>query len=109
MLRRSVLESRLSAQHTSVMPQRGHNPTSNRSWPHRVGVVILGVLSLAWTIHGVAATDPAGFTQHCSGLAQDPLLGALWPGTLEQEWRSVRCPHGHGTTLILARNGFSNL
>ena len=84
MLRRSVLESSLSAQHTSIVPQRGPKPTSNRSWPHRVGVVVLCVLSLAWTIQEVAATDPVGFTQHCSGLAQDPLLGALWPGTSEQ-------------------------
>lgn len=84
MLQRSVLESSLSTQHTSGVPQRGYKPTSKRSWPHRVGLVVLCVLSLASAIQGVAATDPAGFTQHCSGLAQDPLLGMLWPGTPEQ-------------------------
>ncbi len=45
---------------------------------------MLCVLSLAATVAGVAATDQAGFTQQCAGFAQDPLLGLLWPGTLEQ-------------------------
>jgi hypothetical protein len=31
----------------------------------------------------VAATDPAGFARQYSGLAQDPLLGALWPDMAE--------------------------
>jgi hypothetical protein len=30
-----------------------------------------------------AAPEPAGFTQNCSGFAQDPLLGQLWPGAPE--------------------------
>ena len=81
MLRRSVLDSSPSAQHASIVLQRGHKSTQNRFWPHRMGAVMLCVLSLAWTIQGVAAPGPAGFTQHCSGFAQDPLLGALWPDT----------------------------
>ncbi len=84
MLHRSVLESSRSAPHTRILPQGGHKPTPNRSWPRCLGAVVLCVLSLAGTIPGVAATDQAGFTQQCSGFAQDPLLGPLWPGTLEQ-------------------------
>ena len=41
------------------------------------------MLSLAWTMQGVAVADPAGFAQHCSGFAQDPLLRALWLDTPE--------------------------
>jgi hypothetical protein len=84
MLQRSVLESSPSAPPTRILPQGGHKPTPNRSWPQRLGAVVLCVLSLAGTVPGVAATDQAGFTQQCSGFAQDPLLGPLWPGTLEQ-------------------------
>ena len=84
MLQRSVLESSPSAPHTRILPQEGRKPTSNRSWPQRLGAVVLCVLSLAGTVAGVAATDQTGFTQQCSGFAQDPLLGPLWPGTLEQ-------------------------
>ena len=84
MLQRSVLESSPSAPHTRILPQGGRKPTPNRSWPQRLGAVVLCVLSLAGTVPGVAATDQAGFTQQCSGFAQDPLLGPLWPGTLEQ-------------------------
>ncbi len=84
MLQRSVLESSPSAPHTRILPQGGRKPTSNRSWPQRLGAVVLCVLSLAGTVAGVAATDQTGFTQQCSGFAQDPLLGPLWPGTLEQ-------------------------
>ena len=84
MLQRSVLESSPSAPHTRILPQGGRKPTSNRSWPQRLGAVVLCVLSLAGTVAGVAATDQAGFTQQCAGFAQDPLLGPLWPGTLEQ-------------------------
>jgi hypothetical protein len=75
MLRCSILESRRSAQHT--MPLPGHQLTVNRSWVYCAGVVVLCMLSLAWTMQGVAAADPAGFARQCSGLAQDPLLGAL--------------------------------
>src|SRR5438874_566318 len=85
MLQRSVLESSPSAPHTSVLPQGGRKPTPNRSWPQRLGAVVLCALGLAWTGHGVAATDQGGFTQQCAGFAQDPLLGTLWPGTLEQK------------------------
>jgi len=84
MLQRSVLESSPSAPHTRILPQGGRKPTSNRSWPQRLGAVVLCVLSLAGTVARVAATDQAGFTQQCSGFAQDPLLGPLWPGMLEQ-------------------------
>jgi len=84
MLQCRLLESSPSAPHTSVVPQRGRKPMQNRFWPQRLGAVVLGVLSLAWTGQGVAAPDQAGFTQQCSGFAQDPLLGTLWPGTLGQ-------------------------
>ena len=83
MLQRSVLESSPSAPHTRILPQGGRKPTPNSSWPQRLGAVVLCVLSLAGTVPGVAAPDQPGFTQQCSGFAQDPLLGPLWPGTLE--------------------------
>src|SRR5262249_43897390 len=70
--------------HTSVLPPGGRKPTPNRAWPQRLGALVLCALSLAWTGHGVAATDQGGFTQQCAGFAQDPLLKPLWPGTLEQ-------------------------
>src|SRR5262249_8951944 len=46
--------------------------------------LVLCALSLTWAGHGVAAADQGGFTQQCTGFAQDPLLKPLWPGTLEQ-------------------------
>src|SRR5574341_1849994 len=84
MRQRSVLESSPSTPHTHTLPQGGRKPTRNRFWPQRLGAVVLGVLSLVWTVPRVATADQAGFTQQCSGFAQDPLLGPLWPGTLEQ-------------------------
>src|SRR5215831_977284 len=84
MLQRRVLESSPSAPHTRVLPPGGRKPTPNRFWPQRLGAVLLCGLSLAWTAAGVAAPEQVGFTQQCSGFAQDPLLGPLWPGTLEQ-------------------------
>src|SRR6266571_8817267 len=84
MLQRSVLESSPSAPHTRILPHAGRKPTPNSCWPQRLGAVVLCVLSLAGTVPGVAAPDQPGFTQQCSGFAQDPLLGPLWPGTLEQ-------------------------
>ena len=83
MLRRSVLESSRSAQHTHVVPPHGRKPMSSCSWVYCAGAVVLCMLSLAWTMQGVAAADPAGFARHCSGFAQDPLLRALWPDTAE--------------------------
>lgn len=84
MRQRSVLESSPSAPHTSVLPPGGRKPTHKRSWPQRLGALLLCGLSLAWTAAVVAAPDQAGFTQQCAGFAQDPLLGTLWSGTLEQ-------------------------
>gem|GEM_PF-2304198 len=81
MRRRSVLQSSRSAQPTHVVPPPGHTPMSNCSWVYCAGAVVLCMLSLAWTRQGMAAADPAGFAQHCSGFAQDPLLGPLWPDT----------------------------
>ena len=79
------LESRLPAQHTCVLPQCGHIPTPKRScWP-ALGVALLCVLCLAWTAPGYAASEPPGFAHNCSGFAQDPLFGPLWPGTSEQK------------------------
>src|SRR5262249_32697798 len=77
MLRCSVLESTRSAQYTHVVPPHSHQPLSNRSWVYCAGAVVLCMLSLTWTMQAVAAADPAGFAQNCSGFAQDPLLGAL--------------------------------
>src|SRR5690242_9993541 len=85
MLRRCLLESRLSAQHTCVLPQPGRIPTPKRSrWPV-LGAALLCVLRLAWIAPGSAASEPPGFAPNCSGFAQDPLLGPLWPGTPEQK------------------------
>ena len=93
MLQRRVPESSPSTPHTTVVPQGGHTPTPNRSWPQRFGAVVLCALSLAWAALGGAATDQAGFSQQCAGFAQDPLLGHLWPGTREQGGEK------HSTTL----------
>jgi len=84
MLQCSVLESSPPAPHTSVLPPRDHQPTSHRAWPQRLAALVLCALGLAWTGHGLAATDQGGFAQQCAGFAQDPLLKPLWPGTLEQ-------------------------
>jgi hypothetical protein len=43
-----------------------------------LGAVVLLVLSLAWSVQGVRGEEQAGFTQDCSGFAQEPMLGALW-------------------------------
>jgi hypothetical protein len=83
MLQHSVLESSRSARHTTVAPPHGHQLMAKRFWPCWVGIMALCMLSLPWTTPRVAAADPAGFARHCSGLAQDPLLRALWPGTSE--------------------------
>ena len=83
MLRHSVLESSHSAQHTHVVPSHGRKLMSSCSWFSCAGAVVLCMLSLAWTMQGVVAADPAGFARHCSGFAQDPLLGALWFDTAE--------------------------
>jgi len=64
MLRRSVLESNRSPRHTSVVLPHGHQLMANRSWSHCVHAIVLCVLSLAWTVQGVAAADPAGFARH---------------------------------------------
>lgn len=54
---------------------------------HILGAVVLLVLSLAWGVQGVIGEEQPGFTQDCSGFAQDPMLGALWRGMplLERE------------------------
>ena len=84
MLRHSVLGSSRSAQPTHVMPPRASKPLYSCSWLHCASAVVLCVLSLVWGIRGVAAAEQAGFSKHCAGLAQDPLLGALWPDTPER-------------------------
>src|SRR5262245_49985246 len=83
MLRRSVLGSSRSAQHTHIVPLYGSKPLYHCSWLYCASTVVLCVLSLVWAMRGAAAADPAGFSKQCSGLAQDPLLGALWPDTPE--------------------------
>jgi Trypsin-like peptidase domain len=85
MLRRCLPESSPPAQHTCVLPQCGCIPTPKRScWPV-IGAALLCVLRLAWTAPGYAASEPPGFAHNCSGFAQDPLFGSLWPGTSEQK------------------------
>jgi hypothetical protein len=84
MLRHSVLGSSRPAQPTHVMPPRASKPLYSCSWLHCASAVVLCALSLVWGIRGVAAADQAGFSKHCAGLAQDPLLGALWPDTPER-------------------------
>src|SRR5262249_28092484 len=68
---------------SSVVPPYGHQLMANHSWSYYVSAMVLCMLSLAWTVQGVAAADLAGFARHCAGFAQDPLLGALWPDTSE--------------------------
>jgi hypothetical protein len=85
MLQRRVLESSPSAPHTHVLPHAGRKPTPTRFWPQRLGALLLCMLSLAGPAAAAGpAPDQAGFMQQCAGFAQDPLLGTLWPGTLEQ-------------------------
>jgi len=43
------------------------------------------MLHRAWAVAGYAAPELPGFAHTCSGFAQDPLLGSLWPGTPEQK------------------------
>lgn len=83
MLQCRVLESSPAAPHTRVVPQ-DRQSTHHRCWLQRLGAVVLCVLSLAWAVPSLAAPDQAGFTQQCAALAQDALLGPLWPGALAQ-------------------------
>src|SRR5918911_534280 len=85
MLRRCLPESRPHAQRAYVVPQRGHLPTLKRSWWLALGAALLCVLRLAWTAPGDAVAEPVGFANNCSGFAQDPLFGPLWPGTAAQK------------------------
>jgi hypothetical protein len=85
MLRRCLPESRLPAQYTCVLPPFGRILTPKRScWPV-LGVALLCALCLTWTAPGDAASESPGFAHNCSGFAQDPLFGPLWPGTSEQK------------------------
>jgi hypothetical protein len=85
MLRRGLPESRGPAQHPCVLPQRDCTPTRKRPWWPVLGVVLLCVLHLTRIALGYAASEPPGFAHNCSGFAQDPLFGSLWPGTSEQK------------------------
>ncbi len=63
------------------------------------------MLSLAWTMQGVAAADPAGFARHCSGFAQDP-LAVLSYGTGDPEKPLGGLQAGDCVAaLVTARNG----
>ena len=85
MLRRCLPESRSPVPHTCVLPPRDHISRSKRScWPV-LGAALLCVLRFAWTAPGYAAPEPPGFAHNCSGFAQDPLVGSLWPGISEQK------------------------
>jgi trypsin-like peptidase len=85
MLRRCLSESRLPAQHTCVLPRCDCIPMPERSCRLTLGVALLYVLSLVWAALGYATSEPPGFAHNCSGFAQDPLFGPLWPGTSEQK------------------------
>jgi hypothetical protein len=85
MLRHSLPESRPPGPRTYVLPHRGRIPTSKCSWWLVIGAALLCVFTLAWTVPGYAASEPTGFARNCSGFAQDPLFGPLWPGTSEQK------------------------
>ena len=84
MLRRRIPASDTAAQPASVVSQRDCQLTPNHSWPQRFGAVMLCMLGLTGTLPAgttpEAIAEPAGFTQDCSGFAQDPLLAPLWPG-----------------------------
>jgi hypothetical protein len=85
MLRRCLPESKSPAQHPYVLPPRDCTPTLKRPrWPV-LGVVLFCVLRLAWVAPGYVAAEAPGFAHNCSGFAQDPLFGSLWPGTSEQK------------------------
>ena len=85
MLRRCLPESRPPAQHPCVVPQRDCTLIPKRFWWPVVGAALLCVLRLTWTAPGYAAAESPGFANNCSGFAQDPLFGPLWPGTSEQK------------------------
>ena len=78
-------ESRFPAQHTCVLLQRGRPSTPRRSCWSILGIALLCVLHLVWTAPGYATSEAPGFAHSCSGFAQDPLFGPLWPGTSEQK------------------------
>jgi len=85
MLRRCLPESKPPAQHPCVVPQRDCTLIPKRFWRPVVGAALLCVLRLTWTAPGYAAAESPGFANNCSGFAQDPLFGPLWPGTSEQK------------------------
>ena len=67
-----------------AMAVRSPKPLCDCSWLYCASTVMLCVLSLVWAMRGVVAADQAGFSKQCSGLAQDPLLSALWPDMPER-------------------------
>lgn len=77
MLLRSFLESSPSMQIIRTL-WRCRTSVHNLSWLHTVGVVMVLILSRAWTVQGMTVSEPGGFTQDCSGLAQDALLKQFW-------------------------------
>ena len=83
MLRRCLSESKPPAQSTRVVPQCGCTSTPKHSWWPVIGATLLCALNLAWTLPGYATTELPGFASNCSGFAQDPLFGRLWPGIAE--------------------------
>jgi hypothetical protein len=72
---------------TSVPNKASANHGKETFCARTIGAMALLVLSLAWGIQGVIGGEQPGFTQDCSGFAQDPMLGALWRGmpALERE------------------------
>jgi hypothetical protein len=85
MLRCCLPETRSPTQHLCVVPQRDYASVLKRSWWSVLGMVLLCALRLAWATPGYAASEPPGFAQSCSGFAQDPFFGSLWPGTAESK------------------------
>lgn len=69
------------SKHTGLSQEERADHGKDTSYFCVLGIVTLLVLSLAWGVQGVVGGEPAGFTQDCSGFAQDPLLDELWHGT----------------------------
>ena len=84
MIQSGVLKGRSSCDNR-VRQRRGGNYRQNIAWFSRLGLVVLLMLCLAGTLQGVAEAEPVGFMQDCSGFAQEPLLGHLWPDSSTPE------------------------
>src|SRR5207302_307922 len=88
MLRCRVPEGSFSAQHTSGLPRYGRKPMQHSSRLHRMGAVLLCMLSLTWTTQRVMATEASGFSQDSRAVVLHPTVlatvaHALTPDVVE--------------------------